>query len=99
MNQENRPLIVIDLSAPLELSQGIDNLGPLFANPDENENSENKSPSLWNETIQALVIKRLLEGIRLVSERAYQQNKSLNTLVIIDEAHRLAPRRSRIIRR
>ncbi|MBC7335622.1 MAG: ATP-binding protein, partial [Clostridia bacterium] len=47
---------------------------------------------LWNDTIQALVIKRLLEGIRFASERAYQGNRSLNTLVVIDEAHRLAPR-------
>ncbi len=42
--------------------------------------------------IQALVIKRLLEGIRMVAECAYKQNRSLNTLVLMDEAHRLAPR-------
>lgn len=47
---------------------------------------------LWNETIQALVIKRVLEGIRFASERAFQADRSLNTLVVIDEAHRLAPR-------
>jgi hypothetical protein len=46
----------------------------------------------WNETIQALVIKRLLEGIRTAAEYAYKQNRSLNTLVLMDEAHRLAPR-------
>lgn len=45
----------------------------------------------WNETIQALVIKRLLEGVRFSAERAYTKNKNLNTLVIMDEAHRLAP--------
>jgi hypothetical protein len=42
--------------------------------------------------IQALVIKRLLEGIRTAAEYAYKQNRSLNTLVLMDEAHRLAPR-------
>jgi hypothetical protein len=47
---------------------------------------------LWNETIQALVIRRVLEGVRLVAERAFKENRSLNTLVIMDEAHRLAPR-------
>ena len=45
----------------------------------------------WNDTIQALVIKRLLEGIRFSAERAYTQKQNLNTLVLMDEAHRLAP--------
>ena len=53
------------------------------------ENSENM---LWNETIQAMVIKRLLDGINLSAERKYKENKLLNTLVIIDEAQRLAPK-------
>jgi hypothetical protein len=46
----------------------------------------------WNDTIQALVIKRLLDGLTYTAERAYRENRSLNTLVILDEAHRLAPR-------
>uniref|UniRef100_A0A7C4RYS4 ATP-binding protein n=1 Tax=Fervidobacterium pennivorans TaxID=93466 RepID=A0A7C4RYS4_FERPE len=46
----------------------------------------------WNDIIQALVIKRLLDGINLQAELNYQRNRSLNTLVIIDEAHRFAPR-------
>ena len=45
----------------------------------------------WNDTIQALVIKRLLEGIRVSAERAYGKKENLNTLVLMDEAHRLAP--------
>ena len=45
----------------------------------------------WNDTIQALVIKRLLEGIRLSAEHAYAEKQNLNTLVLMDEAHRLAP--------
>ena len=45
----------------------------------------------WNDTIQALVIKRLLEGIRFTAERAFSESKNLNTLVLMDEAHRLAP--------
>ena len=45
----------------------------------------------WNDTIQALVIKRLLEGIRLSAEHAYSKKQNLNTLVLMDEAHRLAP--------
>jgi len=46
----------------------------------------------WNDTIQALVIKRLLNGLTYTAERAYREDKFLNTLVILDEAHRLAPR-------
>jgi len=46
----------------------------------------------WNDTIQALVIKRLLDGLTYSAERAYRENRFLNTLVIMDEAHRLAPR-------
>lgn len=47
---------------------------------------------LWNEEIQSLVIKRLLEGVTSVAEDMYKDDKSLNALVVIDEAHRLAPR-------
>ena len=49
----------------------------------------------WNETIRALVIGRLLDehrGILYHAQQAYREERSLNTLVLIDEAHRLAPR-------
>jgi hypothetical protein len=46
----------------------------------------------WNDTIQSLVIKRLLDGLSQSAERFYREDRSLNTLVVIDEAHRLAPR-------
>lgn len=46
----------------------------------------------WNDTIQALVIKRLLEGVTYTAESLYKEGQSLNALVVIDEAHRLAPR-------
>ncbi len=46
----------------------------------------------WNDSIQALVIKRLLDGLTYSAEGAYRENRFLNTLVILDEAHRLAPR-------
>lgn len=49
----------------------------------------------WNDTIQSLVIKRLLDGITRTAEQHFQggNETGLNTLVLIDEAHRLAPRR------
>lgn len=53
---------------------------------------EKAGDALWNDKIQAMVIKRLLDGISLSAEQKYGENKLLNTLVIIDEAHRLAPR-------
>jgi len=57
-----------------------------------NVSSEEARGLYWNDIIQALVIKRLLDGIYLQAESKYQGNRSLNTLVIIDEAHRFAPR-------
>ena len=46
----------------------------------------------WNDKIQSLVIKRLLDGLKQTAEDFYKENQSLNALVVIDEAHRLAPR-------
>lgn len=46
----------------------------------------------WNERIQALVIKRLLQGLNFIAEDYYKSNQNLNTMVVIDEAHRLAPK-------
>jgi hypothetical protein len=46
----------------------------------------------WNDRIQALVIKRLLDGLNQTAEYFYKEGQSLNALVVIDEAHRLAPR-------
>ena len=46
----------------------------------------------WNDKIQSLVIKRLLDGLSQTAEYYYKENQSLNALVVIDEAHRLAPR-------
>jgi DNA helicase HerA-like ATPase len=53
---------------------------------------EQAAEMFWNEKIQALVIKRLLFGVTFAAERAFKDEIGLNTLVVIDEAHRLAPR-------
>jgi hypothetical protein len=89
-DQTQRPLVVIDLSVEQATHiTGSLNTLPLFGG----DQLQPQGVSLfWNEMIQALVIKRLLEGIRRAAEYAYKQNRSLNTLVLIDEAHRLAPR-------
>jgi DNA helicase HerA-like ATPase len=44
----------------------------------------------WNETIQSLILKRLLSGLVNLGEKTWQRNTSLNTLVVLDEAHRYA---------
>src|SRR5439155_12933528 len=46
----------------------------------------------WNDRIQSLVIKRLLDGLTQSAEHFFKEGQSLNALVVIDEAHRLAPR-------
>ncbi len=90
LNQAKRPLVVIDLSVEqVTQTNGSLNTLPLF---DGERSQPQSAPLFWNETIKALVIKRLLEGIRTAAEYAYNQNRSLNTLVLMDEAHRLAPR-------
>ncbi len=56
------------------------------------ENQSGGGEILWNDTIQSLVIKRVLDGVRNAAEWAYEKGKSLNALILLDEAHRLAPR-------
>ena len=46
----------------------------------------------WNAKIQSLVIKRLLDGLSQTAKHFYKEGQRLNALVVIDEAHRLAPR-------
>lgn len=89
-DQAQRPLVVIDLSVE-QATQSVrkSTMLPLFS---EEQFQPQEARLFWNEMIQALVIKRLLEGIRTAAEYAYKQNRSLNTLVLMDEAHRLAPR-------
>jgi len=47
---------------------------------------------LWNDEIQTLTVKRILDKLTQVAEEHYKENKLLNSLVVIDEAHRFAPR-------
>ena len=46
----------------------------------------------WSDEIRKLVINELLKAISSLGEEKYKADKSLNTLIVIDEAHRLAPR-------
>ena len=46
----------------------------------------------WNESIKMVVIGEILVNLTQEAEIKYKERKSLNSLVIIDEAHRLAPR-------
>lgn len=46
----------------------------------------------WNEEIRKVVITEFLKELTKQAENAYREDRLLNTLLIIDEAHRLAPR-------
>ena len=66
----------------LVVDLSADTVGDLSAGPE----------LLWNNEIQSIVIRRLLRAITQQAENAYSEGQSLNALVLIDEAHRLAPR-------
>lgn len=53
--------------------------------------SQNDDVIQWNDRIRNIVVNQLLSEINRYAEDAYRDNVSLNTLVVIDEAHRLAP--------
>jgi len=46
---------------------------------------------VWDMKIKPLLIDRFLDALIREAEAAYQEERSLNTLVVLDEAHRLAP--------
>jgi hypothetical protein len=56
--------------------------------------SETNVPNdiLWTDMTKLIVIGEFLDRITLKAEAAFKENETLNSLVIIDEAHRLAPR-------
>jgi len=45
----------------------------------------------WNESIKPLIIGTFLSALVREAEDHYKEGKSLNTLVVIDEAHRFVP--------
>jgi hypothetical protein len=50
--------------------------------------------TLWNDRIRMIVINEFLQSLSNEAQLTYKEGNSLNTLVVIDEAHRLAPRES-----
>ena len=55
--------------------------------------TQNTSGVQWNDRIRNIIINQILSDLERAAEGAYQGNQSLNTMVVIDEAHRLAPGR------
>lgn len=45
----------------------------------------------WDDKIKPLLIDRFIDALIMEAETAYHSEQSLNTLVVLDEAHRLAP--------
>jgi hypothetical protein len=44
----------------------------------------------WSDAIQTLILNRILRGLSEMGEKSYHTRQSLNTLVVLDEAHRFA---------
>ena len=65
-------------------------LKPLIVVDLSEQTAHNMQLRYWNETIQSLILKRLLKGLVNLGEKTWQKNTSLNTLVVLDEAHRYA---------
>lgn len=65
-------------------------LKPLIVVDLSEQTAHNMQLKYWNETIQSLILKRLLKGLVSLGEKTWQKNTSLNTLVVLDEAHRYA---------
>ncbi|TFF88575.1 MAG: ATP-binding protein [Promethearchaeota archaeon] len=47
---------------------------------------------IWNDQIQLIAIEQILSKINDQAEESFKEGGNLNSLVVIDEAHRLAPR-------
>jgi len=47
---------------------------------------------LWNDNIRMVVVNELLEALTNSAQLTFKSGGALNTLVVVDEAHRLAPR-------
>ncbi len=56
-----------------------------------NLSASNVKGIFWNDAIQLLAVRSFLSFLKNTAEMAYMRNTFLNTLVIVDEAHRLAP--------
>ncbi len=56
-----------------------------------NLSAANVKGVFWDDAIQLLTIRSFLSYLKNTAEASYMRNTFLNTLVIVDEAHRLAP--------
>lgn len=75
----------------IDLVKKIDNTDGSIVTIDLSE-SEVPEDMLWNDSIKLIVIGEFLDKLTQEAESKYKANTLLNCLVIIDEAHRLAPR-------
>ena len=56
--------------------------------------SDNNVPDdlFWNEKTQSIAINHILESLEDIARSKFNKGGTLNTLVVLDEAHRFAPR-------
>jgi len=46
----------------------------------------------WNDTIKFIVIGEVIKRLKMQAEDSFKKDRLINALVVVDEAHRLAPR-------
>ena len=77
-----------------EISRLLGNMGNKNGSVTIINLSETSAPSdvYWNEEIQKVVINQILNRLVGIAQHKFNEGGNLNTLVVLDEAHRFAPR-------
>ena len=57
------------------------------------QDTQNIKLDYWSENIKTLILTRILRGLTDLGEKSWHKNQSLNTLAVLDEAHRFAGKR------
>jgi len=82
-----------DSKSPWEIISGVLNKsGASLVVIDLSQAPAEVSQGVWEDKIKPMIIDNLLRLLMKQAEQSWQDKSSLNTLVVIDEAHRLAPR-------
>ena len=93
---------ITNLFAERQGAERVDRIVELVFSPTEqsrpiviidlSQHPEDIPHAVWEEEVKPLLIHRFLQVLIYKAEQSYRNDRSLNTLVVVDEAHRLAPR-------
>ena len=77
-----------------EIGRLLDNVGSRDGSVTVINLSETDAPAgiFWNEEVQKVVINQILSKLVAIAQGKFAKGGNLNTLVVLDEAHRFAPR-------